>query len=103
MQALKHNAAALQEAVERALEDNAELKAEMGETALRAARAAAAKDLGNDAFKARDYEEAVRQYSVAIAAVNTDPAFYSNRCAPSSRLTVLLIGLPLLKQLVCAA
>jgi hypothetical protein len=78
--------------VERALEDNAELKAEMGEAALRTARAAAAKELGNDSFMARDYKEAVRQYSIAIAAVNTVPAFYSNRCAPSSGLTALLIS-----------
>jgi hypothetical protein len=77
----RRNCRVLQEAVERALEDNAKLKAQMGEAALRRARAVAAKELGNDAFKAKDFAEAARQYTAAIAADNTDATYYSNRCA----------------------
>ena len=53
----------------------------MSDAHLRRVRAAAAKELGNAAFKARDYAEAVAQYTAAIDADNTDAAFYSNRCA----------------------
>jgi hypothetical protein len=69
----------VQDAVERALEEDPAMRAEMGDAARQRARAAAAKELGNDAFKARDFDEAVTQYSAAIEADNTDATFYSNR------------------------
>ena len=70
----------MQEAVERALEDNTELAAEFGAAARQRARAAAAKEQGNDAFKAKDFAEALKHYSVAIAADNSDATYFSNRC-----------------------
>ena len=83
----------MQDAVERALDENPEMRAQMGEAASKRARAAAAKELGNDSFKARDFEEALRQYTAAIEADNTDPAFYSNRCA--SNVTQVVLNLQL--------
>ena len=55
------------------------MKAEVGEQALRRARAAAAKELGNDAFKRKAFAEAVAQYTAAIEADNTQASFFSNR------------------------
>jgi tetratricopeptide (TPR) repeat protein len=70
-----------QEAIERALEENPEARAAMEEAQLRRIRASAAKELGNAAFKAGDFDDAIKRYSEAIEADNTDAAFYSNRCS----------------------
>lgn len=45
------------------------------------ARAEACKAAGNEAYKARRYEEAARQYSAAVQLDPRNPTYYSNRCA----------------------
>jgi hypothetical protein len=83
-----------QEAIERALEDDPASKAAMQEVQLRRIRASAAKELGNAAFKARDFVEAIKQYSAAIEADNTDAAFYSNRWVSSLPMSYFAVQSP---------
>jgi tetratricopeptide (TPR) repeat protein len=73
---------ALQDVTLRALEDNPELAAGLPEAQVKRLKAEAAKERGNDAFKAKDYESALQHYSEAIKLDNTNGTFYSNRCAP---------------------
>jgi tetratricopeptide (TPR) repeat protein len=83
-----------QEAIERALEDDPASKAAMQEVQLRRIRASAAKELGNAAFKARDFVEAIKQYSAAIEADNTDAAFYSNRWVSTLPMSYFAVHSP---------
>jgi Flp pilus assembly protein TadD len=65
----------------RALEDNPELAADVPEAQLKRLKAEAAKERGNDAFKAKDYPAALEHYSEAITLDNTNSTYYSNRFA----------------------
>lgn len=75
------------EAIARALEENPELAAELNPDQVRKTRAAAEKEAGNAAFKARDFEQAIVHFTAAIEADNTDAVFYSNRSAALAHLT----------------
>lgn len=46
-------------------------------------KAEAAKERGNDSFKAKDYPVALEHYTEAIKMDNTNSTYYSNRCCPS--------------------
>ena len=41
------------------------------------------KQLGNAAYKAKRFDEAIKHYDAAIALDDTDISFLSNRCAPT--------------------
>lgn len=72
----------------RALEDNPELAADVPDAQVKRLKAEAAKERGNDAFKAKDYSVALEHYSEAIKADNTNSTYYSNRCVPHAILHV---------------
>ena len=42
------------------------------------------KELGNAAYKAKRFDEAIEHYNAAIALDDTDISFLSNRCGPSA-------------------
>ncbi|KAK0525241.1 hypothetical protein OC842_005572 [Tilletia horrida] len=48
--------------------------------------AEAAKALGNDAFKAGKYDDAIEHYTAAIKSAPTEPTYYTNRAAASMAL-----------------
>ena len=80
----------LQDAVARALEDRPELAAELDESVVKLATAAAEKERGNDAFKAKDFASALKHFTAAIAADNTNSILYSNRWDPENCLVMHL-------------
>jgi tetratricopeptide (TPR) repeat protein len=49
-------------------------------------------ELGNKAFAAKNFEEAIDFYSKAIEADPTDPVFYSNSKILQTILIIILIG-----------
>lgn len=65
----------------RALEDQPDLKIGLEPAQVKKMEAEAAKERGNDAFKAKDFDAAIEHYNSAIQADNTNATFYSNRCA----------------------
>ena len=73
---------AVQEALEAAVRENPALAEQYPElqSVADGARAGQAKESGNRAFAAKNYEDAVVQFSVAIQ-LRRDPIFYSNRAA----------------------
>ena len=71
----------LQDVTLRALEDNPELAEGVADAQVKRLRAEAAKERGNEAFKAKDFPEALKLYSEAIQMDNTNSTYYSNRCA----------------------
>jgi hypothetical protein len=73
---------ALQDVILRALEDNPELEADLPTAQVKRLKAEAAKERGNDAFKAKDYTVALQHYCEAIKLDNTNSTYYSNRCSP---------------------
>ena len=66
----------------RALEENPELAADVPDAQVKRLKAEAAKERGNDAFKAKDYPVALEHYSEAMKMDNTNSTYYSNRCSP---------------------
>ena len=45
------------------------------------------KELGNAAYKAKRFDEAIEHYDAAIALDDTDISFLTNRCAPSASVS----------------
>lgn len=72
---------AVQDVTLRALEENPELAADVPDAQVKRLKAEAAKERGNDAFKAKDYPVALEHYSEAIKMDNTNSTYYSNRCS----------------------
>lgn len=64
----------------RALADQPDLKTGLQASEVQRVEAEAAKERGNDAFKAKDFSAAIQHYDTAIIADNTNAAYYSNRC-----------------------
>lgn len=72
----------MKEALEAAVRENPDLAKQYPElqSVADSARATQAKEAGNRAFAAKNYEEATVQFSAAIQ-LQRDPIFYSNRAA----------------------
>ena len=70
----------MQDAMMRALDEQPELKLDLEMSQVKRMHAEAAKERGNDSFKAKDFHAAVQHYNEAILADNTNAAYYSNRC-----------------------
>jgi tetratricopeptide (TPR) repeat protein len=78
----------VQDATLRALEDNPEFAADLPDAQVKRLKAEAAKERGNDAFKAKDYSVARQHYSEAIKLDNTNSTYYSNRCSPPTTFQI---------------
>lgn len=63
----------------RALEEQPDMKIHLQASEIKKMEAEAAKERGNDAFKAKDFAAAVQHYTAAIQEDNTNAAYYSNR------------------------
>eukprot|EP00892_Ulva_mutabilis_P003744 jgi/Ulvmu1/1741/UM117_0018.1 len=74
------------DAMMRALDEQPELKVDLQSAEVKRMQAEAAKERGNDAFKAKDFPAAVQHYDNAILADNTNAAYYSNRSAAHAAL-----------------
>jgi tetratricopeptide (TPR) repeat protein len=75
----------VQDVTLRALEENPELASAVDAGQVKRLKADAAKERGNDAFKAKDFEAALEDYTEAVKLDNTNATYYSNRhAAPTS-------------------
>lgn len=82
MHAFEQGCSCLQEAFEKAVVDDPSLVKQFPQLQAAAERASAAqaKERGNQAFAAQQYDTAARHFTDAIA-LSEDPTFYSNRAA----------------------
>jgi len=70
-----------EEAIQRALEDNPELAAEVGDRYLKKLQACEEKEKGNKAFADKNYEAAVAHFTKCIELDPRDEVYFSNRSA----------------------
>lgn len=73
--------AAEQEAMQRALEENPELAAQLDANFLNKMEAGKEKELGNKAFAAKDFETAIQHFTKCIQLDPKDAVYFSNRSA----------------------
>eukprot|EP00878_Enallax_costatus_P024923 GHUV01026627.1.p1 GENE.GHUV01026627.1~~GHUV01026627.1.p1 ORF type:complete len:303 (+),score=121.29 GHUV01026627.1:33-941(+) len=79
--------AAEEEAIQRALEENPELAAQLGEEYMHKVHAANEKGLGNKAFADKDYQTAAKHFTTCIELDPKNAVYYSNRSAAAANLS----------------
>ncbi|KIZ02857.1 stress-induced-phosphoprotein 1 [Monoraphidium neglectum] len=75
-----------EEAIQRALQENPQLAAELGERVTNKIQAAAEKEAGNKAFGAKQYEAAVLHFTKAVELDPSSEVYLSNRSAAYAAL-----------------
>lgn len=75
-----------EEAIHRALQDNPELAAELGDKYSKKVKALAEKEKGNLAFQAKDYARAIQHFTTCIELDPSCEVYFSNRSAAHANL-----------------